>query len=268
MDNNETIKKIIDDIIDQTFKVINNVYTSQRKSNPDNFTAPPRESFIVFPKKSDDDEDNEGLDRISEQELRFIFIEQFNKSIAVKRNELFYSIETPTDKFYYFSGKSPECIPKDEHDKHTGAKGAGRSANIDLVIFQKKGNCINRVALIEFKAHNPKSKDYRKDICKLIHENSSCLKYFIQIINNESDFNDWGKINDNKLEKGNTLVSIKAKIGNPDELRKDKIAVKDDYQINYWCGNLKKGQKVTGIINKNGLKYKKCESLFTEESTR
>lgn len=290
MEKSKSNENIIDKIISDTFKTLQEVYTYQKESNSDNFPAHPHKSFIVIPKKAnnnegpssrnlqnpeeaDDDEGNNGLDRISEQELRFIFIEQFNKTDDVKENELFYSIETPTERYYYFSGRQPRCIPEKEHRDKINSnikKSAGRAANIDLVIFQKKGKKINRVALIEFKAHDPKEKDYKKDICKLIHENSDCIKYFIQVIDNGSEFGKWGKINEDNLKKckGNTLVSIKTKIGNPDELRNDKIAVKDDYQINYWCGNLKKGQKVTGIINKNGLKYKECKSLFTAESTR
>lgn len=290
MEKSKSNENIIDKIISDTFKTLQEVYTYQKESNSDNFPAHPHKSFIVIPKKAnnnegpssrnlqnpeeaDDDEGNNGLDRISEQELRFIFIEQFNKTDDVKENELFYSIETPTERYYYFSGRQPRCIPEKEHRDKINSnikKSAGRAANIDLVIFQKKGKKINRVALIEFKAHDPKEKDYKKDICKLIHENSDCIKYFIQVIDNGSEFGKWGKINEDNLKKckSNTLVSIKTKIGNPDELRNDKIAVKDDYQINYWCGNLKKGQKVTGIINKNGLKYKECKSLFTAESTR
>lgn len=293
MEKSKSNENIIDKIISDTFKTLQEVYTCQKESNSDNFPAHPHKSFIVIPKKAnngvansgpssrnlqdpeeaDDDEGNNGLDRISEQELRFIFIEQFNKTDDVKENKLFYSIETPTERYYYFSGRQPRCISEKEHRDKINSnikKSAGRAANIDLVIFQKKGKKINRVALIEFKAHDPKEKDYKKDICKLIHENSDCIKYFIQVIDNGSEFGEWGKINEDNLEKckGNTLVSIKTKIGNPDELRNDKIAVKDDYQINYWCGNLKKGQKVTGIINKNGLEYKECKSLFTEESTK
>ena len=283
----ETVKSIIEEIISDTFSVITNVYKYQKESDPENFTVgPPADnSYIIFPQKADndtgngtedvaeDDTEDVGSDRISEQELRFIFIEQFNKTDDVKQNELFYSIETPTERYYYFSGQQPRCIPEKDHKDKINSnikKEAGRAANIDLVIFQKKGKKINRVALIEFKAHDPKEKDYKKDICKLIHENSDCIKYFIQVIDNGSEFGEWEKINKDTFEKckGNTLVRIKTKIGNPDELRNDKIPVKDDYQINYWCGNLKKGQKVTGIINKNGLEYKECESPSTEESTR
>ena len=259
----------INNIIDTTFKVITKVYQKQKESNFSEI-EPSYNSLIVFPKtKDDEDDEDKAEDRISEQELRFIFVEQFNKSVENIGNNLFYSIETPTDEFYYFSGESPRCIPKGEHKrkKKNGENGAGRSANIDLVILQKDGKCINRVALIEFKAHNPKTEDYRKDICKLINENSSCLKYFIQIIDNGSDFNDYGKINDNKLEKrkGNTLASIKSKIGKPDELREKTMNIKDDYQITYWCVNLNKHTKVKGTINKDGLEYKLCEPSSTEE---
>ena len=120
MEQNE-IKNIINKIISDTFKTLQKVYTSQKESNSNNFPAPPHKSFIVIPKKAnngvaneglssrnlqdpeeaDDDEGNNGLDRISEQELRFIFIEQFNKKVDVKGNELFYSIETPTERYYY-----------------------------------------------------------------------------------------------------------------------------------------------------------------------
>ena len=119
MEQNE-IQNIINKIISDTFKTLQKVYTSQKESNSNNFPAPPHKSFIVIPKKAnngvaneglssrnqdpeeaDDDEGNNGLDRISEQELRFIFIEQFNKKVDVKGNELFYSIETPTERYYY-----------------------------------------------------------------------------------------------------------------------------------------------------------------------
>ena len=279
----ETVKSIIEEIISDTFSVITNVYKYQKESDPENFTVgPPADnSYIIFPQKADndtgngtedvaeDDTEDVGSDRISEQELRFIFIEQFNKSETAKENGLFYSIETPTRKFYCFDGL-PRVVDEEEHNKNKGQKGAGRSANIDLVIYQKKDDTIKRIALIEFKAHNPDEKDYRKDICKLINEEvgSDCLKYFIQIINNGSDFNDFRNL-ELKGHKRNTLRSIQNKMKNPDELR-HKTNKNDDYpiyEITYWCCNLNldKPQKIKGIINKDGLSYKKCESLSTAE---
>ena len=201
--------------------------------------------------------------------MRFIFVEQFNKPDKAKKNGLFYSIETPTGNFYDFNGV-PHVVERKDHDIKKGQKGAGRSANIDLVIYQKKDDTIKRIALIEFKAHNPDEKDYRKDICKLINEESEsdCLKYFIQIINNGSDFNDFRNL-ELKGHKRNTLRSIQNKMKNPDELR-HKTNKNDDYpiyEITYWCCNLNldKPQKIKGIINKDGLSYKECESLSTAE---
>ena len=262
----ETVKSIIEDIISTTFRVITDVYKYQKESKPKIFIIPPVKSFIIFPEKAKDDSENDGPDRISEQELRFIFIEQFNKSETAKENGLFYSIETPTRKFYCFDGL-PRVVDEEEHNKNKGQKGAGRSANIDLVIYQKKDDNISRVALIEFKAHNPAENDYRKDICKLINEEvgSDCLKYFIQIINNGSNLNDFRDL-ELKGHMRNTLRSIQEKMKNPDELR-HKPNLEDNYQITFWCCNLNinKPQKITGIINKEGLSYKECESLSTAE---
>ena len=172
-------KEIIEKIIENTFDEIKKVYKYQIES--EFMQSSPTGSRIIFPKNGDD---NNGTDRISEQELRFIFVEQFNKSEEVKENQLFYSVETPTKSFYYFSGEEgPKCISQKKHEEHKGEKGAGRSGNIDLVIFQKNGKNVNRVALIEFKAHNPDKNDYRKDICKLINENKENKKLFKIIYN-------------------------------------------------------------------------------------
>lgn len=247
-------KEIIEEIITKTFGVIQNAYDSQKESS----ITPLYESFIVFPQKADDDDGNDRPDRISEQELRFIFVEQFNKLEATKKKQLFYSVETPTKSFYYFSGEDgPKCIPKGEHDDHKGEKGAGRSGNIDLVIFQKNDENINRVALIEFKAHNPDKNDYRKDICKLINEeaNNGCLKYFIQIINVKN--------------QKRTLENITDKIKDVDALKEQGKNI--DYCINYRCFNLysKVVHKfITGTIRNNKFEYTECELPSTAESTR
>ncbi len=192
MSINKSNQEIIEGIITSTFRVVQNVYDYQKESEPKNFRTSP-ESFIIFPKKSNTKDNTNNLDRISEQELRFIFVEQFNKSIDAKRNKLFYSIETPTEKLYDFKGNEPRVVGQAEH-KDTGT---GRSANIDLVIFQKDDKHINRIAIIEFKALNPSKKDYEKDILKLQNE-SVKLKYFIQIIKNCDD---------------DTIKNIKEKIG-------------------------------------------------------
>lgn len=231
--NSMNYKEIIEKIIKDTFNVIKEVYEYQKESNKEfNAVQSPQKigSRIIFPKNGDD---NNKTDRISEQELRFIFVEQFNKSEEVKENQLFYSVETPTKFFYYFSGEEgPKCIPDEEHNEHKGEEGAGRSGNIDLVIFQRNGKNVNRVALIEFKAHNPGKNDYRKDICKLINENNDCLKYFIQIINVKNQ----KKTMENIIDKIKDIDSLK---------EKDKNI---DYCINYRCLNLNSKVENNDII--------------------
>lgn len=269
------LKKFIDCIINKTFEVITEVYPQQKESSEQNFTAiESARSFIIFPEKHHNDNDevpdnnsnnNDTIPevRISEQELRFIFIEQFNKYVK-KENNLFYSIETPTRKYYDFSGpESPRVVPKSE--------GTGRAANIDLVIYQNDKEKIKRVALIEFKAHNPGRHDYLKDICKLLNEesNTDCLKYFIQIICIKRTYDD--------LQKSPTLTKICEKIkGNNNEKKINSLLYKgskNDYEIFYRCCNLRKKegsqvQKVCGTIKNNKLTFESCESQSTEESNK
>lgn len=59
---------------------------------------------LIFPVKIQR-EGKKYVDRISEQELRLLFIEEFKKEYV----NLFYSIETPTKSKYSF-GKSDEDI--------------------------------------------------------------------------------------------------------------------------------------------------------------
>ena len=195
MENKEHIEKIIY----RTFKIIQKVYEYQKET--DNGVGKQLEeplSRIIFPKYRKDET------RISEQELKQVFIEQLNKEIEYKDWDVYYSVETPTEKKYRFKGKN-----NPEQDD------SGRSGNFDLVIHNNK---FERIALIEFKANNPKSKDYLKDIVKLSEENceGKVLRFFIQIVRNSN-----GTTKNNLHEK-----------------------MKDNEDI-YWCYSLEEGK----IIN-------------------
>jgi len=96
--------------------------------------------------------------RISEQELRFLFVEAFITNIASK--DYFYSIETPTKAKYKF-GKSYEEINPNI---------AGRSASIDMCIFKRDSNKYERILNVEFKHANSSMKSIGKDILKLVHD--------------------------------------------------------------------------------------------------
>lgn len=198
MDN----KKIIEEITSRTFEVIKKVYYYQKENNPENRkNLSEVGSRILFPKYSEHRKSQE-TDRISEQELRFIFVEQLNKYADENNIDLYYSVETPTVDQYDFSKDSPE-VSED-----------GVSARTDLSIHDKY---FNRICLIEFKALNPATKNFEKDILKLQHASTE-LKYFIHIIKN--------------YNRG-TIDSLKEKT--------DKIKSTD---IQYRCYCLDKGEVI------------------------
>lgn len=101
---------------------------------------------LIFPQKRKRNENDESIKRISEQEARILYCNILNNL------NYFYSIETPTQNPY----------------KHNGI--SGTSALSDLSIYSFKGNEFEKEANVEFKAHNPTTKNISKDIEKLIKE--------------------------------------------------------------------------------------------------
>lgn len=120
--------------------------------------------------------------RISEQELRFLFVEEF-----IKTTKLFYSVETPTKSKYRFD-KVFERIKIDS---------SGRSASIDMSIFSKSSFNYERIFNIEFKYDNVPLFNFGKDVLKLMNEEQSGA--FILLLKNS---NNGTFINDNKISEG------------------------------------------------------------------
>lgn len=141
--NKEHVRKIIA----QTFEVIKKVYDTQKEEFGNSSEFCESGSRIIFPKYSV--RYRNGETRISEQELRFIFVEQFNKYCKNNSWNAYYSVETPTEEKYIFSKKGDKNCPY----KVDGEGNGGQSAMIDLCIHDDK---FERIALIEFKALNPK----------------------------------------------------------------------------------------------------------------
>ena len=161
-----TSKDHIDEIIKQTFKRLELAYKNQIGKSINHKKG---ESRLVFPCYNNKKREI----RMSEQELRFVFVETFNEYCDEKLN-WFYSVETPTEDKYKFTenGKNLDK-PK---------RGEGQSANFDLTISNDKGELL---ALIEFKAKNTKPFSYAKDFCKLWNPkegNSNVLRYFINVL--------------------------------------------------------------------------------------
>lgn len=170
------IESHINNIICETFRSLSAVYPKEKgKSNSANV-----KSRIIFPPYSgSEDEKKRGELRVSEQELRFTFVEVFNeycKKTENEASELRYSVETPTNSRYRFKDTDKPCI--DETN--------GISGNMDLVIHDKSGE---RICLIEFKANNPEPKEMEKDLVKLTNKEEwdkiaekPIPRYFIGIV--------------------------------------------------------------------------------------
>lgn len=107
--------------------------------------------------------------RISEQELRFLFVEEF-----LRIPGFYYSIEMPTESKYKL-GKTFDTI---------GVSKDGRSASVDMGIFRKKENQYQRFLNIEFKHQNSSEFSIGKDVLKLMHEKQDGA--FIILLKNTS----------------------------------------------------------------------------------
>ena len=159
MSISKQVKENVNKIITSTFAIIQNVYDKQKevdgKPNEDS------KSRIIFPKKRD------MTTRVSEQELRFIFIEQLNKKIQEEGWNVYYSVETPTKDCYVFTKKKNDTrdVPRIAEKDENGKPVEGQSASFDLVIHDAN---YKRIALIEFKANN--ASKHEKDFCKLNNE--------------------------------------------------------------------------------------------------
>ena len=191
-----TNEEHIENVINRTFEIIKKVYDNQREK--EGLKNAINGSRILFPKKRENKKGKYET-RISEQELRFVFVEQLNKEIGVINNgksgvnwDVYYSVETPTEDRYYFKDIPPHRCNETETQ--------GQSANFDLVIHDSE---FKRIALIEFKANNPEIRDYQKDFVKLTNNNENgCLRYFIQLLQNT---------NTGKDEQTDTMLNIEKK---------------------------------------------------------
>lgn len=176
-------KEHIERIICNTYEIIQSVYENQKEAEGRKSDAPKPQSRIIYPKYRNN------KTRFSEQELRFIFVEQLNKEISEGEGwDVYYSIETPTTKRYKFKD---EEYPKVYGENEKG----GQSAQFDLVIHNNK---YQRIALIEFKANNTLAMHHEKDFVKLNEEGSeNVLTYFLEIVKS-SDNNTIGSLEKKK----------------------------------------------------------------------
>lgn len=209
----EIVKKHIDVIIKNTFNTISEAYRTQME-NQKIGTYNNNSSRIIFPLKRESKDKKEEF-RISEQELRFVFVEEFNKYCS-KNWDAYYSVETPTSKRYDFSNKEMPC--KVDYPN-------GQSAMVDFSIFLKEQDKLTRVALIEFKALNPDKQSYMKDYVKLLNEDQKFV-YFIMIVKSAND---------------RTIKSIAEKI----KASYDNAGLDTEKKVEFRCLDLGTGKEIS-----------------------
>lgn len=171
----KSVKERIVDILDNTFKILDNCYKNNGEAlGKADYNA--SGSRIIFPCYSD------GKRRISEQELRFVFVEQFLQYCNDNDTkwDAYYSVETPT-KFKYRLTNAGETKNKKQEKPHKTEGDDGQSAMVDVCIHDKSGT---RLCLIEFKAGNPDKFCYVKDLVKLYEERE--LGFFVQLLESQN----------------------------------------------------------------------------------
>jgi hypothetical protein len=74
---------------------------------------------------------NTQLQRVSEQEARFLFIRELEK----QQHSFYYSVETPTEQAYCFSGNDGGVYP--------GIDEKGQFARFDVCLYEFNGNQVS-----------------------------------------------------------------------------------------------------------------------------
>lgn len=200
----QELKKRIEEIIDLTFKKVQYSFDYQKENVKPSGSVQECRTRLVFPSYGKDRSD---ITRISEQELRFAFVEAFNEYCKENKLPLYYSVETPTrDTYSDFSKtkENPNPIPRRDDN--------GRSGEFDMVIFEFEGETLKRRCLIEFKANNASKLDHEKDFVKLNnhneHKNDVMLRYFIEILDTYNKGTISSLQNKIKESKGNNTIFI------------------------------------------------------------
>lgn len=216
-------------------QISKDVLTRMRSMDFERIGGNSKEKFI-FPKK------NGGDDRISEQELRFLFVEELIKASG---DDFFYSVETPTEKKYRF-GEEYKDIKTDE---------TGRSASIDMSIFKRDSyNKYNRILNIEFKNENVPSFNIGKDILKLMHEKQNGALIHLLKNTDSGTLCSSNKTNMGVFDKyyesfSNSKFQEKWQEGDKKNIHLIIISLEDETLIHR---NIKKGEDLEVIFFKSG----------------
>jgi len=213
MSNYSDIETMMEILVKRTENIVNEAYSCHKEGHK---TEVSDITSIVFPQYSMDEEDKQKKTRISEQELRFAFVQAFQEYKCKHHTDYLYGIEVPTKDKYLFTieeevkdkggNKKKKRIYKPRIDKENG-----RSGSFDMVIFNEK---LERACLIEFKYNHPEKGSFAKDFLKLANlaEGEEKIKrYFIHLVKDKAS--DEEKIKKNAQD--GLSVSIESVIYKP-----------------------------------------------------
>ena len=226
--------KMAEDLILKSLEKLQKIGNESEKKGDE------KEPKLIFPSYSN------GEKRISEQEARFLFVRELENQ---KDEDFYYSVETPTILKYRFSEVRGKKKEHPEINKETGESGKS-----DVCIYDEN---FDRKHLIEFKALNKNSFDFKKDFIKLKYDPkvSNEPNYFVHILKSY----DAGTVK-SLITKYNAAFDVpvdeKTKIDNNIEKENEIIVflcvleVPETYKDNY-TEPLKFGKKdITEILTK------------------
>lgn len=185
-------KVYIEKLIIKTFKNARNMM--EEKESYESPTKRPKIIYPCYSKKyrNEENSDKKIKTRISEQEIKQLFIQAL---IEDKKNDFYFSVETPTEFKYVFKNEPKVVAPKEVIPNEKPV-----SARFDLCLYRYQQNEFTREYLIEFKAknkaknqekkdenqekNNEKAKEIKKDFLKLFAEGIDQNQYFIHVIDN------------------------------------------------------------------------------------
>jgi len=146
MSNYNDIETMMEALIDRTKIIVNEAYMHHREFHAKTPLMEGKPStLLVFPRFFHGKEDKTtGWTRISEQELRFAFVQAFHEYVCEHKCKYYYSVEPPTVDSYTFSK-----VEDGKRKKIDPIIGEGQSGNFDMAIYDEN---LKRVCLIEFKS--------------------------------------------------------------------------------------------------------------------
>ena len=164
MRNDGNIETLMEAVLDRTTEIVNYAYQYHREFHAN---VPLREkeptTRLVFPRFFHGEADKTtGWTRISEQELRFAFVQAFNEYVREYDCDYYYSVETPTESYYTFSK-----VENGKRKKIDPIIGKGQSGNFDMAIYDEN---LKRVCLIEFKYGNVTQQAVKEVKAKLLNK--------------------------------------------------------------------------------------------------